>query len=216
MWTVHHTQILRNYIEDLLHPLGFSETLDAWNEVSWGIWARDCCWEIINFPNHILTSVLKHMHINMCLKIFLLLSPDSYYHYGRKQSQKTGRLCLQTVGWKKAFYKTLSVNIPNSALQCLQTPVTQDGRDESLRQVQFNQKTSLHPAMHTVPQCHSTHTLCMAVCHHHSTLHTLPLETRGIQVTQTSHSLSSEINLELQAVDNLTQKRQSMGMNTVI
>lgn len=100
--------------------------------------------------------------------------------------------------------------------QCLQTPVTQDGRDESLRQVQFNHKTSLHPAIHTVPQCHSTHALCMGVCHHHSTLHRLPLETREFQLTQTLFFLSSEINLERQAVDNLMQKRQSMGMNIVI
>lgn len=72
------------------------------------------------------------------------------------------------MGWKKAFYKTLSVNIPSSAFQCLQTPVTQDGSDESLRQVQFNQMTNLHPAMHTVPRCHGKLTLNMGVCHDHS------------------------------------------------
>lgn len=122
----------------------------------------------------------------MLKDFFATFTKDSYYHQGRKQSQKTGRLCLQTVGWKKAFYKTLSVNIPKNSFQCLQTPVTQDGRDESLRQVQFTQETSLHPAMHTVPRCHSMHTLHMGVCHDHSTLHGLSLKSRGVQVTQTS------------------------------
>lgn len=81
VWTIQHTKILRNYIENLLRPLKFSQTLDAWNKVSWGIWARHCYWEIINFPNHILTILLKHMNNNMCLKIFfatftrLLLPP---------------------------------------------------------------------------------------------------------------------------------------------
>lgn len=92
--TIHHTQILRNYIDDLLHPLRFSKTLDAWNKVSWGIWGGHYCWEIINLPNHILTIVHKHMNSNTCLKIFLLLSPDSYYHHGRRQRVRKQESCV--------------------------------------------------------------------------------------------------------------------------
>lgn len=67
VWTMYHTRILRSYIEYFLHRLRFSKTLDAWNKVSWGIWARHYHWEI-NFPNHVLSVVHKHMNSNMCLK----------------------------------------------------------------------------------------------------------------------------------------------------
>lgn len=138
----------------------------------------------------------------------------------RANNHKTAKLCLEfpTLGWKKTLPNTLTAN--THSRQCMSMPSDTSnpgahrwepaGRCSLIRSQACTLPDTLHPNATA-----RTQTSIRSVPCSQNPLQSVPAD-QGVQVTHTFHSLSSEMRLEIEAVDNLTQKKCSMGMNTYL